>query len=68
MSVRYENECCDCATPSYPCIGEMCSRRRVAHYDCDKCGTETTLYNYNGQELCAECIIESLEQVEGSGD
>ncbi len=68
MAVRYENECVDCAAPSYPCIGEMCPRRRVAHYDCDKCGNETTLYHYNGQELCAECILESLEQVEGSGD
>lgn len=66
--LRYEDDCCDCATPAYPCIGEMCPRRRAPHYHCDKCDSEATLYEYNGHEYCADCIIESLEVVEGSGD
>lgn len=64
----YENECCGCATPSYPCIGELCSLRRVPHWYCDECDEERKLYEYEGQELCIDCIAEKLEVVEGSMD
>ena len=64
--LRYEDECCDCATPAYPCIGERCPRRRVPHYHCDKCDSEQTLYHYEGHEWCADCLIENLDVVEGS--
>lgn len=62
----YENECCDCAVPAYPCMGNSCSLRNVPHHLCDKCGEEEKLYHYDGQELCVECIISQLELVEGS--
>lgn len=26
---KYENHCCDCATPNYPCRGSSCPNRRV---------------------------------------
>ena len=37
--MKYEvNECCDCATESYPCIGDSCSLRHVTYYKRDRCG------------------------------
>ena len=26
---KYENHCCDCATPNYPCRGSSCPNRKV---------------------------------------
>ena len=66
MSVKYENECCDCAVPGYPCRGSSCPLRNVAHYYCDKCGDETTLYEKDGEQLCADCILKDYSIVEGS--
>ena len=37
--VIYENECVGCATETYPC-NPYCSRKRVPHYFCDRCGIE----------------------------
>jgi hypothetical protein len=63
--VTYENQCCDCATESYPCIGDSCSMWRVKILVCDKCKQEVdTLYRYDGQELCYECFIKDLEVIE----
>ena len=66
MSVKYENECCDCAVPGYPCMGSSCPNRNVPHYFCDKCGGETTLYEKDGEQLCADCVLKDFEIVEGS--
>lgn len=63
---RFKNECCGCAAPGYPCLGNGCPRINVEHFYCDKCLTETKLYEYEGEELCAECILKSLPQIEGS--
>lgn len=63
---RIENDCCDCATPNYPCIGNLCPYSQVPHWYCDECGEETQLYHYEDQELCIECIENKLEKVEGS--
>ena len=60
---RYENECVDCGLP---CMGSACPKRKVPHFYCDKCGDETTLYEYDGHELCIDCIQEQLDIVEGS--
>lgn len=62
----FVNECCDCATPGYPCMGSACPRRRVEHFHCDKCKTEAKLYEYDGKELCEECLLEEFPIVEGS--
>lgn len=24
--LKYENECCDCQAPGYPCLGVLCPR------------------------------------------
>jgi hypothetical protein len=38
----------------------------VERFYCDKCGEEATLYEYDGKELCAECLLEEIPVVEGS--
>ena len=60
---KTENECVSCGLP---CWGDSCPYRNVTRYYCDKCGEETTLYHFDGEELCIECIEKSLEKVEGS--
>ena len=63
--IKYENECVGCP-PEIGCFGESCSKRNVPHYYCDKCGNENKLYHWDDRELCAECVIEQLDVVEGS--
>lgn len=63
----YENQCCDCAAPGYPCMGELCGLRHVKVYVCDECKEEVgygDLFYYEGKELCADCIIRDLKRVE----
>lgn len=59
------NECCDCAVPGYPC-SSTCPLKAVIHYYCDECKEETKLYEYEGKELCIDCIEKMLDVVEGS--
>lgn len=35
---------------------------------CERCGRKRILYNYLGSELCSECVLESLDMVEGTED
>ena len=58
-----ENECVDCGLPCF----SSCPYLNVTRYYCDKCGTEEKLYNYNGEEICQECLLKEFEVVEGSG-
>lgn len=60
-----ENHCVDCGLP---CLGDACPNRNVVCYYCDKCKEQTTLYYFEGRELCEECIMEELEVVEGSDE
>ena len=56
-----QNECCDCASGGYHCIGAACALRKVAHFYCDRCREEVNqeeLYDYLGRELCAECLLD----------
>lgn len=62
---RTESECVDCG---FPCMGEACPHFRVTRYYCDKCGSEETLYEYEDKELCADCLLEKFEKVEGSDE
>lgn len=61
--MKIENECVNCGLP---CLGSSCPNRQVKHFYCDKCGEEETLYCLDGQELCATCVLEALDIVEGS--
>lgn len=64
--IKYENECCDCAVPAYPCVGDSCPYINVPHYYCDECGVEgdsdNPLYKYDGKDLCVECILNKFEK------
>ena len=57
-----ENECCDCGLP---CIYESCIHWSVTRLYCDECQNEAdTLYYFDYQELCLDCIEARLERVE----
>lgn len=56
-----ENDCVDCGLP---CLGDSCPYRNVPHYYCDECGEEEQLYEFDGEQLCIDCIIERLKKVE----
>ena len=62
--IVYEDECCGCAVPSYPCLGESCINRNVPHYYCDDCGDEVDiLYKVDGYEYCKDCALEHLDTI-----
>ncbi len=63
--MRYHtSECCDCGLP---CIYKTCPHYEVEHFQCDFCKEEDVrLYNYNGYEICEECLLKEFEVVEGS--
>lgn len=59
------NECCDCQSEGYPCIGKLCHRRNALHLICDKCKrpSDELYYGQGNAELCAECALGELERV-----
>ena len=60
----YTNECADCGLP---CLFESCPNYEVLHFKCDFCETEDVkLYDYDGHEICEECLLEQFKAVEGS--
>lgn len=60
----YTDECVDCGLP---CIYEACPYYKVEHFVCDFCKDEDiTLYDYNGYEICADCLIKQFDVIEGS--
>ena len=62
--IKFENECCDCAVPGYPCMGSACPNRKVPHLLCDRWGDDVEeLYDYDGEELCKECLLDSFKKI-----
>lgn len=58
----YEDECVGC--PTYMgCLGQSCPNRNVPHIVCDHCRNEDKIYEFDGEELCIECIIELLKEI-----
>ena len=57
---EYVDECVCCGKP---CIGSACRYKNVPHFYCDDCGEETTLYEFDGEELCINCIKMRLDVV-----
>jgi hypothetical protein len=54
--IRYEDDCCMCATAGYPCTG---AHKRVPHLYCDRCGEEVEeAYDVDGEAICEGCISE----------
>lgn len=64
---RIESDCVHCP-PDLPCLGDTCPYNQVQHFYCDECNEETTLYYYDDQELCIDCLLERMEVVDGSQD
>lgn len=61
------DECCVCVTENYPCRGDSCSNRHCVHYYCDRCKDEFNpedLYQYGGEEICANCLLEDYGKIE----
>ena len=64
MAIRYEDECCGCAVPGYPCMGDACPNRNVPHLECDECHEEVDdLYETKNGQLCEECVLKMFEKV-----
>lgn len=64
--VRYENDCCGCASEGYPCIGSSCPLRHVPHLFCDGCPSEEeTLFSIDEYEFCRSCLSEYLAEQYG---
>ena len=62
---KIENECVGCPS-EMGCLGDACPNRNVEHFYCDECEEEGTLYEYEGKELCKDCLLEAVPKVEGS--
>lgn len=61
---RIEDDCNGCTDMGLPC--RNCGRDRTPHYYCDRCGDETTLYRFDDEELCEDCLLKCFDVVEGS--
>lgn len=59
--IKYENQCCDCAVPGYPCIGDSCKYRNVPVYYCDECGNEAD-YEIDGEHYCDQHAKEYMRE------
>lgn len=61
--IKVTNDCCGCATESYPCLGDSCSLRHSEHYYCDICGCEICIdevYEVDGDHYCEDCLKEEF--------
>lgn len=61
--VVVKNECVGCRSLGLPCIGAACRNRNVPHLCCDSCGGEDQLYEFEGQQLCIDCVENRLQKV-----
>lgn len=61
------SECVGCASIGLPCMGDSCPFKHVTRFYCDRCKEEfeaEELYKYEGEEVCAECILKDFEKIE----
>lgn len=58
--VKIENDCVEC---DLPCLGDDCPLRNSKHYYCDDCGDEAEIYDYNGEELCVDCLLKRFKKI-----
>lgn len=59
--IKYEDQCCGCAVPAYPCLGSECPRKNVLVKYCDICDKETDeLYSIDWIDYCSECYDKLL--------
>ena len=63
---RFEDECLGCKDSGLPCLGSSCKWKKVLRFYCDRCHEEATLYHYEDEEICSDCLLKEFEVVEGS--
>lgn len=63
---KLEDECVGCKDLGLHCFGDSCPNKDVPHFYCDECGDETTLYDTEYGELCADCLLEKFHKIDGS--
>lgn len=63
---KVENECAGCRDVGLTCKGASCPNRNVERFYCDRCGEEEKLYEYEDEQLCADCLLKEYNVVEGS--
>lgn len=64
--IKIRNECVR-ACPERMCASS-CPCLNVKHYYCDNCGEECDpedLYDFDGDMLCAECLLSNFEKIDG---
>lgn len=62
--IKYENHCCSCAVPAYPCMGSSCPNVNVPVYYCDCCGDDTYAeYEIEGEHYCEGCANCYLKEI-----
>lgn len=57
--IEYENDCVDCGLPCF----DSCPYKNSPHYYCDCCGNEDTIYEFENEQLCINCIVDRLKKV-----
>lgn len=64
---KVENECVGCMDLGLYCLGDSCPNKNIVHYYCDFCKEEDVrLYEYDGYEICEDCLLKEFDVVEGS--
>lgn len=54
----------DCVGCQLPCIHKSCPHYEVFVFYCDKCKDPVEdLWEFDGEQLCADCIFDSLDKV-----
>ena len=62
--IKYENHCCACAVPGYPCMENSCPYVNVSVAYCDECSNDTyAQYDIDGEHYCEEHAKEYLKEV-----
>lgn len=57
--IEKEDLCVGCPTCGY------CGRKNATVFYCDECGNNvSTLYEYEGRQLCSDCLLEAVPEVE----
>lgn len=68
MAVRYENQCVGCSSMGLPCYAPHCKNYNVPIWYCDECkDEEVDLYEYDGEELCLDCLVSKFKCIHRSG-
>ena len=67
--VKYVSECVGCSSIYGTCMKGACPYYSVPVFICDDCGEEVPygeLFEFDGEQLCIDCIKKQLEVVEAA--